>query len=297
MDLSPPIVIKKKRHSLLSRWRIERLVKMAMSGKRAHFESYDAFRRTLRGDLPTGGGAPIILAACNELYYWEFARTFLRSIEAVGAPERVHLHLCEPSQKALGDVEALSASLSAVDLTFTWDQGESARLPAYPTIYYAAVRFLIAPLILEATRSTVLCLDVDGIARLPITPALSAITGDEDVRLIKRPGEKSVRRVLASALAIQPTDAGLRFAGRLGRAIAAILKIRPRYHVDQIAIVRIVEAMEARGELRTAQMPHSFADHEFAADSAVWTAKSWQRKNSEAFMSAKGAINGAFENS
>lgn len=297
MDLSPPVVIRKKRHSPLMRWRIERATSRAMAKETAYRREFDAFRQSLQGTLPSTDGPTVLLAACNELYYWEFARTFLRSIEAIGSPERFHLHLCEPSPEALADIEALASSLSTVELTFTYDDGAFAKLPAYPTIYYAAVRFLVAPLILSATRSSVLCLDVDGIARAPISPAFEAIAGEEDVRLIKRPGEKSVRRVLASALAIRPSEAGIRFADRLGRAIAAILSMHPRYHVDQIAIVRIVEAMEAKGELSTAQMPLSFADHEFGEDSAIWTAKSWQRKNSEAFVHAKGAVNGAFDNS
>ncbi|MBO0664544.1 hypothetical protein LQ948_18520 [Jiella sp. MQZ9-1] len=295
MDLPHPIVIKKKRHSLLMRWRIERVVRQVMAKETSHRDAFDAFRHTMGGTLPSGGGTPVVLAACNELYYWEFARTLIQSIERLGAPERVHLHLCEPSREALDDVAALAASLSAVALTFTFDDGSTAQQPAYPTIQYAAVRFLVAPMILASTSSTVLCLDVDGIAHRPVTSALADIAGQADVLLIRRPDEKSVRRVLASALAIQPGEAGIRFADRLGRAIAAILSLRPRYHVDQIAIVQISEAMEARGELATAQMPQSFADHDFAEDSVIWTAKSWQRKNSEAFMRAKSAVTGTLE--
>ena len=297
MDSPRPVVIEKKRHSLLMRWRIDRAVARSMRDDAAQGRHFDVVRRSIHGTVPSGKGGPVLLAACNELYYWEFARTFLRSIEALGAPERFHLHLCEPSEKALADVEAMASSLANVDLTWTWDDGKTALQPAYPTIYYAAVRFLLAPMIIEATRSTVLCLDIDGIARRPISQALEVISKDEDIRLIKRPGEKSVRRVLASALAIRPTEAGMRFAGRLGRAIAAIFSMRPRYHVDQITIVRTVEAMEARGEITAVQMPLAFADHEFAEDSVIWTAKSWQRKNSEAFTRAKGAVNGAFKNS
>ncbi|MBP0614964.1 hypothetical protein [Jiella mangrovi] len=294
MNQSPPVVIKKKRHSFLFRWRIERVIDRIVRKETSHAAEFEAFRRTVQGSLPSRSGPPILHAACNELYYWEFARTFLRSIESIGAPERFHLHLCEPSSDALRDVEVLAASLPSIDLTWTWDQGENATLPVYPTIYYAAVRFLIAPIIIEASNSTVLCLDIDGIARRSITAGFEELAGSEDVRLIKRPGQKSVRRVLASALSIRPTKAGRRFADRLGRSIATILKMRPRYHIDQIAIVRIVEAMEAKGELETAQMPLSFADHEFDDDSIIWTAKSWQRKNSEAFINAKGAVNGAF---
>lgn len=297
MDARRPVVIEKKRHSLLMRWRIDRVVARVMRDEAADGRAFEAFRESVQGSMPSGKGPPILLAACNELYYWEFARTFLRSIEAIGAPERFHLHLCEPSEAALADVEAMASSLAHVDLSWTWDDGKTALQPAYPTIYYAAVRFLLAPMILAATRSTILCLDIDGIARRPISSAFEAISGDEDVRLIKRPGNKAVRRVLASALAINPTEAGMRFAERLGRAIATILSLRPRYHVDQISIVRVVETMEAKREIRAAQMPLSFADHDFAEASVIWTAKSWRRKNSEAFASAKAAVHGGFENS
>lgn len=291
MNAKHPSAIEKKNHSLLMRWRIGRCVARVIASDKAHAADFARIEKTILGTLPEGEGAPVLLAACNDLYYREFAVTMLRSIERHGQPERFHLHLCGPSTEVLDDARALAARLSHVDLTVTWDEGYGASLPHVPTIYYTCVRFLIAPLILKATRSPVLCLDIDGIARRPITPAYDEVRDGSDILLIKRPQmASSVRKVLASALGFNPTANGSRFADRLARALAGMLSMRPRYHIDQIAVYRLVRSIEPRGELSTAQMPISFADHDFGEGSAIWTAKGWVRKNSEAYRSEMARI-------
>ncbi|MCE7028118.1 hypothetical protein [Jiella avicenniae] len=286
-----PITIEKGQHSLLMRWRIQRCVNRVLADETAQVSDFHDLKSTFLGSMPTGKGPPVILAACNEHYYWDFARTMLRSIDRHRQPERFHLHLCEPSDAVHADIRELAARLSAIDLTVTWDEGYGARLPRHEPIYFACVRFLLAPLVLAATQSSVLCLDIDGIARRPITPAYEEMRGDEDVRLIKRPAKRnSSRKVLASAVGFNATPSAIRFADRLARSITGMLKMRPGYHVDQIALHLLVAALEERGELRTAQMPMAFADHEFNETSAIWTAKGWKRKNAERYRAEMALI-------
>ncbi|MBO0904155.1 hypothetical protein [Jiella sonneratiae] len=288
-----PIVIARKRHSPLMRWRIGRRVAKAVRNEAAFLPEFDRLRRSIKGTFPEARGGPILLCACNDHYYREFAPTFIRSIDRLGGRERFHLHLSAPSAEVLADVARLAASLQTVELTHSQDDGSGALLPHYPTIYWAAVRFLVAPLVLEAARSEVLCLDVDGIARRPVGPALAALgEAAADVVLIKRPQEKHVRKVLASALSIRPTPGGFAFAAMLRRAVAGALALKPRYHVDQLVIHLLVERLERENRLTTAAMPLAFADHDFSDGSVIWTAKSWQRKNSPAFLAAKAAALG-----
>ncbi|MBO0664541.1 hypothetical protein LQ948_18505 [Jiella sp. MQZ9-1] len=284
MTDSHPIEIENGHHSLLMQWRIARCVDRIIADDTAHAKPFAAIEQSITGQLPVGAGKPILLAACNDHYYWEFARTMLRSIELQGQAERFHIHLCAPSDEVLADVCALPQTLANVDLSITWDEGYGQSLPHHPAIYYTSARFLLAPLILDATRSPLLCLDIDGIARRPVSAAYQTVREGVDALLIKRPEKRNAsRKVLASAVGFNPTANGLRFAERLSRALAASLHMRPRYHVDQIVLHRIVEKLESQLQLTTAQMPQSFADHDFRADSAIWTAKGWKRKNGETY--------------
>ncbi|MBE7186325.1 MAG: hypothetical protein INR68_18185, partial [Methylobacterium mesophilicum] len=290
-DGPQPVIIRKKWHSRWNRFRIRRHVAAAARAPQTPNPAFERFRRELRGTFPQAGGRGVIVAACNDHYYRDFALTMLRSIERHGQTECLHLHLCDPSPETEAHVRRLAAALTHVRLTWTADDGSLARTLRYPTIYFAAARFLVAPLILASARAPILCLDIDGIAMQPIWQAYESVRGVGDVVLIKRPEEPDPeRKILASAVGVEFSEAGQRFADALANATAACLAMRPRYHVDQIVIHYLSERLEQDGSLTTAPMPKSLADFDFGEDAAIWTAKGWHRKNSEAYASATKAV-------
>ncbi len=294
-DNDKPTRIRHKRHSPLFRWRMARLIWRTIRTSQGA-NAFKRFRNGIAGDLPAHGGDGVILAACDDFYYWHFAITLVLSIELQGEAQKVHLHLCDPTPRALDHIGRLRAALSKVDLSWTTDRCDLAAGLKHHTVYYAASRFLLAPLILEKSRRPLLCIDVDGIAVKPVWPAYEPSRGASDLVLIRRPEEaKPTMKILASAVGFNPTPRGLAFADGLGRAIADILSINPSYHVDQITIHYLLRALDPETAPSIADMPKSIWDHDFEAGSAIWTAKGWGRKESGDFQAAKSAVDRRFE--
>ncbi len=295
LQIEEPVVIKKKWHPAWTRFRLRWRTERAAAKLERYAPAYRAFRDDVRGEFPKDARQGCLVAACNDYYYWNFAITMLHSIERHGRTEFFHLHLCEPSPQTQEHVRKLAASLKHVRLSWTADSGKLAQTLVYPTIYYASVRFLIADLVMEASGGPVLCLDIDGIAVRPIWPAFDAERGKADVVLIKRDSPKDVgRRILASALGIEPTEKGGHFARALARSIAAALQLKPLYHVDQTVIHYLTDRMERRHGLQVSQMPKALADFDFNEDAVIWTAKGWQRKKSDVYAQAMRAIEEQF---
>ncbi len=291
MSEAKPEIIVKKRHSAFMRYRIARRVRGAIATPPRYADAFERFKSGLGGALPGKGDAGVVIAACDDYYYRNFAITLILSMERHRTAERLHLHLCGPSAEAVRHIERLAASLKHVTLTWTTDDCRLAEGLRYRTVYYAAARFLLAASVMEATGAPILCIDVDGIAARPIWPAYESVRQNADVLVIQRPEElKATRKILASAVGINFTPAGRRFASGLARSLAAIMPLRPNYHVDQIAIHMLINELSTRGALHVADMPIAFADHEFEADSVIWTTKGWARKESDFYLAAKQEI-------
>ncbi|MCO6050957.1 hypothetical protein NGM99_14330 [Mesorhizobium sp. RP14(2022)] len=286
-----PERIRHKRHSAFFRWRMRRRIRGVLKSGAPEFAR---FRESLSGDLPSPGSDGVILAACNDYYYWHFAVTLVLSMERQNAKQRLHLHLCEPHALTLDHIAKLQARLTCVELSWTADPCLLAEGLRYRTVYYASSRFLIAPLILEQTGAPLLAIDVDGIAAKPVWPAFEAVRHDSDVALIQRPDEeKPTMKILASAVGFNQTERGTGFARDLGQSLAALLAMRPGYHVDQIAIHYLMTEPKYR-DLRIAPVPQTLWDHDFDPDAVIWTAKGWSRKESGTFQRAKQEVDAAF---
>ncbi len=256
---------------------------------------FERFRSGVTGDLPAAGGGGVILAACNDYYFWHFAITLVLSIEQQGERQKVHLHLCEPGPETLKTIDRLGKRLSNVALSWTTDDCRLAEGLQHRTVYFASSRFLLAPLILEKTQSPLLCIDVDGIAVRPVWQHYEIVRQATDLVLIQRPEEtKPTMKILASALGINPTPRGIKFARDLAHSLAAILAIEPSYHIDQIGIHYLLRALSPENAPVVAAMPKALWDHDFGEESAIWTAKGWTGKDSEKYQSTCKEIMQAF---
>lgn len=292
---APPIEIQKKHHSRIHRFRIWRRACKAVADPQWGAKAFETFRDSVSGTFPAPSGEGVVLGACNELYYWKFAVTLLLSLEQHERGVQVHLHLCSPSAELLAHVVVLARSLQQIKLTWTTDDGRLAGPLEYPTVYLAAVRFMVAQLLMEHTRSPILCLDVDAIAVKPVWPAYAAVQGLGDVALIVRADKKHpTRKILASAVGYNPTPAGLKFVSSVARAIASVFEIRPIYHVDQILIFYVMREMVKQEALAVASMPIALADFSFHPDSVIWMPKGWALKNSSQYADAKQAVDACF---
>lgn len=247
------------------------------------------------GDHPKAADKGIILFACNDLYYWRFGITTLLSLEQQEPGAQMHLHLCKPSAETLVNIDKLVRALSQIRLTWTIDDCRLAARLRFPTVYLAAVRFLIARDIGEKTRCPVLCLDIDAIAVRPVWAVYDDVRSGGDIVLIQRPERKqATRKILASAVGFNPTPAGLQFASSLARSLAAAFAPPPLYHVDQMLIFYVMREMVKRGAPSVADMRQAMADSTFGKDAVFWMPKGWAQKNAPPYTDAKRAVDTCF---
>jgi hypothetical protein len=124
-----------------------------------------------------------------------------------------------------------------------------------------------------------LILDIDGVVRRDLGPELARLA-DCDIGLIHRAWRKyHWRKVLASAILINPTPAGRLFAVRLSSVLERVLRRAPRFHIDQIAIFYLCQFYGRQSaELKVAALGMNWADHLFKSGSLIWSAKGATRK-------------------
>jgi len=294
-----PEIIAKKHHSLLFRYIIRKQVARCFADPSWNRDLFDRFVAGQSGGLPDPGAGGVILAACNDLYYWKFAPTLLLSIERQEYPECVHLHLYKPDTATLDHISRLGEKLRFVRLSWTVDACGLAQGMHYPSIYFTSARFLCAAMLVEHLSAPILCIDVDGIARRPVWPAYRQIANGGDFGLILRPrAHKPWRKVLASATGFNATEPGLRFISSVARSLCVLFQRRPLYHLDQTVLHYASEQDRRHADPgRLFVIPHTMSDYEFGEDAVIWTAKGWKTKNSELYKAAKGDVEAAFPES
>jgi len=276
-------IIQRKRHSRWQRFRIGARCLRAVRDAAYFRAERDAFLAGLSfpREIATEG---VVLLACNGFYYRSFARGMLLSFEKVAAPQSVHLHISGADQETVEDVRRLADKFHHLALSLTTDDASIAHSLPYQSVYFTALRFIVLHGVLTTTGRPVLCLDVDGIARKPLWPTVAAALDGSDAALIRRDEKQPWRKVRAGAAAFAPTRQGLNFTDALSRALLANLSKLPRYHVDQITLHHVSEAMTRKDGLTVAPLTTSLSSPELDCDPLVWTAQSWRMKNSEEYQ-------------
>lgn len=232
----------------------------------------------LLGDLPKADGKPVLLACCDEVYFYRFARDLAASARQTSPGVRMHIHIYEPPSQCINDAAELQRQLGEA-MTVSHEPAGRSPYGRPSPFFFTAARFAIAHHILERNRAPILMIDVDGVVCRDLEPEIRAL-GTWDVGLVLRPEQKRIwRRVLACAVLLNPTDAGRSFATRLAVALERVLRSAPRFHSDQIVMHYLCRYCRRHGEdLRIADLGERWADHEFAPDSLIWTAKGGARK-------------------
>ena len=280
-------IIVEKRHKRVQRWRIARAVRRVVRDARAGAPEQAAFEARLRGTLPAAG--PTVLAACDPLYFERFAEPFLRSLEAAGGTAGIHLHVVAEDDAIARELEGWRADSPRLSWTMEADSDAVDAL-AFRTVYHTAARFLVAPTVRSGTGAPVLCLDIDSLARRDVWAPIEAGLGSRDLLIAERPERKqATRRTLAGTVAFGATERGGLFCERLGRALRLGLGLDPLYHLDQIMLTYLIERMRRGEGLEVAPVPEAFLTFDEGAVAALWSAKGWDTKDSDAFRAAQDA--------
>ena len=162
-------------------------------------------------------------------------------------------------------------------------------------IYYTSGRYLVMHHLLAESGAPVLCVDIDGLIRRPLHRAFEQI-GSADLTIHFRLHRKEPwRRVLAAAIGVNPTPAGLRFCERMASSIEAVLRQRPVYHIDQTILYYAYSIRRRLGHgVRWQNLPLTWVDYEFSDDSLIWTAKA-ARKQDSRFQGAIASLEAQYE--
>jgi hypothetical protein len=247
-----------------------------------------AFEASLQGELPTGRDvSDLILVACNDAYFAKYAHALINSAAAVDQHFAVHIHLLDPSQKTLEEIQLLQCRHSTVRLSFTIDQGEIANTLQYRNIYYTAARFLLVPSLLERGVTRVLVIDIDTIMKNSPWPILDqGVKSDNGAFIFRSRQWKPWKKILASAVYYRSTERSLKMSKRIAKSILATIHHKPKYHIDQVIPHYIMQIGLHRLRSTYSQMPHDIMSYRYAPSAAFWTTKG-PEKEAEQFTQAK----------
>ncbi|NTG84841.1 glycosyltransferase family 77 protein [Rhizobium rhizogenes] len=264
--------LSKKKHGAIFQLLLRHIVRGAVTSTQDP-EEYSAFSQGISGEMPNGGD--VILAACNDNYYRLFAVDLIQSIELLGIPQRLHLHLLEPSKAILDEATQLRATLKHVQLTFTVDSCVLADRLAYRTVYYTAARFLLAPILLNEGVERLLIIDVDAVMNKSPWQFFSDKAAFRSGGFIFRPEKrKHWYRVLASAVFFNNSGGSVRLAETLARSLARTFRYKPKYHIDQILPYYICSLARRRfWDFSTFDIPEGLMSYSYESGAAFWTVK------------------------
>jgi hypothetical protein len=237
------------------------------------------WRPRLEGQLPSADSdTPILLACCDEGYFYKFGRQLAISSIIADPDTRIHLHIYDPSPLCTADAEFLQVKLGP-RLTVSTEGPERNPYQVPTAYFYAAGRFAVAADVLNHCKSPVMVIDVDGVVRRKMAPEFAKLASC-DIGLIMRPEKrKPWRRILACAVFLNPTENGMRFIRDLGEALSLALQSCPAHHVDQTVLHELVHAYRHRGTpLKIAPLDLTWGDHDFSEDSTIWSAKGGRKR-------------------
>jgi hypothetical protein len=108
------------------------------------------------GEMPT---SPVVFAACDSKYFLDHAAPLIYSASEIGKKD-VHVHIVNPTDEAISLAGVLNATTKQ-RVTYTYNDMEFPDwTPEMIRAYYASLRFLVAPHILQ-TCGAMLILDID----------------------------------------------------------------------------------------------------------------------------------------
>lgn len=251
-------------------------------------QTYDALIGELppvEGSFPEGGtisDGAVLFTACDPVYARDYALPLLRSVAANAPGMPAHLHIFNPDSALSQSIDAVRAAHPDLALTVTGEAADGA-----DKRYFSNIRFVRLCQAMEQCGRPFLALDTDSLVLADPNGALAALPGD--VAILLRPENMHHHmKVLASAVSVQPTDAGQQFVRRLATFILACWKggMLPWY-LDQVAMYGIYRLTRLADEpLEMTDMPAAIVDHDLSPDASIWTAKG-DKKAGGAFWDLK----------
>ncbi|WP_448207831.1 tetratricopeptide repeat protein [Azospirillum sp. sgz302134] len=161
--------------------------------------------------LPLPGNGAILLISADSGYWERFGAWFLSHALATVPQHRLHVHLVNPTDGNLADLERRSAdtpgrlswSAEAIDL--------AAHAPGAETTYYACARFFVARRLLEGAGVPVFITDIDARCTAGLDTDLREGRGWDLAIMRDRRARGPFDDFIASFLGVAPTATGRAF--------------------------------------------------------------------------------------
>jgi hypothetical protein len=235
---------------------------------------FDRLLPVLEGSFPSSQRiGTVLFAACDGVYFHEFARHLLASATTHSPGIDVHLHLYDPSSETLHLLNRWTQT-SGGAITATWESLKSRAHNLRNSNYYATARFIRLYQLIKNTGRDFLAIDVDSLIRGPLDSVLQSFDCDISMHLrLKRPSFAS--KIKAGAVYCRATPSTLEFLHRLSSRLARHLQSRRlRWGIDQQCIYWTWRRFSAHeNKLRLVHLPSLFLDWNFENSSLIWTGK------------------------
>lgn len=292
MDCQEAGPIKIKRHSI--RWRGLILLDFLRASLSHSFkaERLALHASSITMDIPHDiKDKDLILVACDEVYFWDYAVSFLKSLSMVEGTFHVHLHLIRPTADVFSQIENLRSSLGNLAISFSIDMMTGLDLPKKVNIYYNCCRFIVADQLLDLHVGRLLILDVDTIARTSPWEKLVAIKTDG--AFVFRPhARKSWHKILANTVYYKNSADVRVFSRRFASSLLSVLARNPQYHIDQLIPYYLLKIGARRLNRVFGSIPAGMMCLGYNVDASLWTAKGGDKRGSK-FQLEKSKIDNA----
>ena len=248
----------------------------------------------LHGRLDLHGGwpdsddpRPVLLAACDEAYFDQFAQYLALSSVARSALTRVHLHVYEPSPGCVERGGALAARCGG-RLTISHEPPGRNAFGRPIRFYYAAARFAVASRLRQAIRAPILMVDADSLVVKDLAPGFERLAGDEAGFIRQFDSAAPYRQILASAIYLGAGSArAIEFFTRLADGIGLAMARAGPYHVDQIGIHYALSWWAGHGRsLRIHGLDMRWSDSAFGPDALIWSTRGPRKSQFERLLAS-----------
>ncbi len=239
------------------------------------------------GELPT---SPVVFAACDSNYFIEHGPAFVYSADDAG--HDVHIHVVNPTPEVFSLAGVLNAT-TTVRFTTTFNDMDMFQPPFSGNddrmrTYYACLRFLVAPHILQHSKQ-MLILDIDGMIMNDFEYPKKSVGYFPREPLPGTQGwEQEGTRVAAGAVFYDIS--ALEIAKDVAKTMASM---ELKWFADQIALSRVL------GNLSEDIVHHfdsQFMDWEFKEGTTIWTGKGPRKYDNPVYVKQKESYNSRLVN-
>lgn len=235
------------------------------------------------GEVPT---SPVVMAACDSHYFMRFAPAFVASIDK-NTRFDIHIHVVNPTEEVLALACYLNSrvknqvtyTFNDLDLTSLGKDFKSSGASNRPEVraYYASLRFLVAPYILQHA-SQLLILDIDCMVMNDFEFPSQPVGYFPRTPLPGTVGWEQAGTQCAAGCVYFHKD-----ALNICNAVADTLGgLELRWFNDQIALNHVISQVP---EQFVHKFNGNFMDWEFKQGTTIWTGKGPRKYDNETYVS------------